>query len=294
MSLDPSIFLTAAGWISLLTLTFLEIVLGIDNLVFIAITSSRIKREQQHIGRRLGLIAAMCMRILLLCLITWIAQSTNTLFVLGPFDISIRDLILIAGGIYLIYKGIAELRDKLALTEEKAIYGHREADLKHISLAQAVFTIMVMDIVFSLDSVITAVGLSGHLLVMIPAVIIAVMIMIIFADPISDFINRHAEIKILALTFITTIGVLLVIEGLSITTGIEMLGMPLENLMVYFAMVFSLVLEFIQMRYDKNLNRMHEEIAAQKAEEAATKASIETAEALDDYRSSRGSTSRED
>lgn len=132
---------------------------------------------------------------------------------------------------------------------------------------------MVMDMVFSLDSVFTAVGLSGQLLVMIPAVIIAVTIMMIFADPISNFINKHAEMKILALTFIMAIGVLLVLEGLDLVTGIQLLGMGIENLMVYFAMIFSLVLEFIQMRYNKNLNRMHEEIAEHKAAMEAAGAS---------------------
>lgn len=276
MALDFSIFTGPEAWVSLLTLTFLEVVLGIDNLVFIAITSARLPEEKQHIGRKIGLAGAMIMRICLLCLISWIMQLTTPLFQIEAIQIhgealsiSVRDLILICGGLYLIYKGISELRDKLNLVEEKAIAGHHEADLKKINLVQAVTTIMIMDIVFSLDSVITAVGLSGQLLVMIPAVIIAVTVMIIFADPISNFINKHAEMKILALTFITVIGILLILEGLELVTGIELLGMGLENLMVYFAMLFAVVLEFIQMRYNKNLVKMHEEIAEHRAANAA-------------------------
>lgn len=272
MALDFSIFASPEAWLSLFTLTFLEIVLGIDNLVFIAITSNRLPSNQKHIGRRLGLAGAMIMRICLLCLISWIMQLTNPLFSIEAiqvhgeaFSISVRDLILICGGIYLIYKGVAELKDKLALSEEKAEAGHHEGGIKKISLAQAVATIMVMDIVFSLDSVITAVGLSGHLAVMIPAVIIAVAVMIIFADPISDFINNHAEMKILALVFITVIGMLLILEGLELVTGIELMGMGLENIVVYFAMAFSVVLELIQMRYNRNLEKMHAEIAEHKA-----------------------------
>lgn len=271
MSLDFSIFTTPEAWISLLTLTFLEIVLGIDNLVFIAITSGRLPENQQHIGRRLGLAAAMVMRCILLCIAAWLVSMTYPLFAISAVQIhgealslSLRDLVLIAGGIYLVYKGIGELRDKLGLVEEKADSGYHEGGLKTIGLGQAVFTIMLMDIVFSLDSVFTAVGLSGQLLVMVPAVIIAVTIMMVFADPISNFINRHAEMKILALTFIVAIGVLLILEGFDLVTGIQLLGMGIENLMVYFAMVFSLILEFIQMRYDKNLSRLNEEMAARK------------------------------
>ncbi|MDO4851709.1 MAG: TerC family protein [Actinomycetota bacterium] len=270
MHLDPTVFLTVDGWITLLTLTFLEIVLGVDNLVFIAITSNRLAPEKQHIGRRLGLFGAMCMRICLLCLITAIMQLTKPLFTIpmirmggAPLAISTRDLILICGGAYLIFKGITELRDKLALTEERAQLDPRSHGLERIGLVQAVVTIMIMDIIFSLDSVITAAGVSGQLLIMIPAVIIAVCIMIAFADPISDFINRHAEMKILALTFIAMIGVLLITEGLHLELGIEILGMEVEKLVVYFAMIFAVILEAIQMRYNKNLKVFHAELLAE-------------------------------
>lgn len=164
---------------------------------------------------------------------------------------SVRDLVLLAGGIYLIYKGIDEIRSVLNLTEEKEQHEpevHRSA----ITLPQAVITIMVMDLVFSIDSVITAVGLAQHLIIMILAVIVAVVLMMVFIDAISNFINQHTEIKILALVFIVMIGILLTLDGLGINSGIEILDMHLEKLMVYFAMVFSIILELIQMKYKKN------------------------------------------
>ena len=254
---DFSIFTTAEAWISLVTLLFLEIVLGVDNIVFISITSDRLQPEKQHLGRKLGLVGAMIMRICFLSVASFLVHLSSPLFTVDlgfwSHGISVRDLILFAGGTYLIYKGIAELRDLLALKElreeaESGVQGGRR-----ISLPQAVGTIMVMDIVFSIDSVITAVGLADHLIIMIIAVIAAVIMMMLFIDPISEFIDRNAEMKILALTFIATIGVLLVLDSLGITTGIEVLDMPMEKAMVYFAMLFSVVLEFVQISYKNRL-----------------------------------------
>lgn len=261
--MDFSIFTTPEAWISLITLTFLEVVLGVDNIVFISLTSNRLPAEKQHIGRKLGLAGALVMRCLFLCFASWLVHMTFVLFDinLGGYHhgLSIRDLVMLAGGAYLIYKGIIELRETLALTEVKAEHSVEHRERHRIGLGQAVGTIMVMDIVFSIDSVITAVGLAEHLIVMIAAVIIAVVIMMVFIDPISDFINRHAEMKILALVFIAAIGILLVLDSLGITTGIEVLDMHLEKLMVYFAMVFAVVLELIQMRYNSNLERYRQE-----------------------------------
>lgn len=264
--MDISVYASSEAWITLFTLTFLEIVLGIDNLVFIALTTGRLPKDKQHIGRRLGLCGALCMRIMLLCVISWIIHLAQPILTVDwfivhgqPYALSWRDVVLIVGGGYLIYKGISEVRGMLSLREERAEAGEGGKKRGTISLPRAVGTIMVMDVVFSLDSVITAAGLSGELIVMIPAVIIAVAIMIIFVDPISNFINDHSDIKILALVFITTIGVLLVCEGLEITSEIEIAGMQLENLVVYCAMAFSLILELIQMRYRRNLTRFQEE-----------------------------------
>ena len=248
-----SVFATPEAWISLITLIFLEIVLGVDNIVFIAITSNRLPEHQQHIGRKLGLVAALLSRCLFLCFASFLVSLTNPLFTidLGFYShgISTRDIVLLLGGAYLIYKGISELRSMFA--EVKAT-SHEEvhAAAKLIGLPQAVGTILVMDVVFSIDSVITAVGLADHLIVMILAVLIAILFMMVFIDWVSDFINSHPQMTILALTFIVAIGLLLVTDSLGIYCGVELLGMHVEKLMIYVAMVFAFVLELIQMRYD--------------------------------------------
>lgn len=261
--IDFSIFLTAEAWISLVTLMFLEIVLGVDNIVFISITTNRLPEDKQHIGRKLGLLAAMVMRILFLSVAFVLVHLVQPLFTinLGFFvhGFSVRDIILLAGGGYLIYKGISELKDTLNLTELQAMHGSEEHKQKHmLTLPQAVGTIMVMDVVFSIDSVITAVGLANHLIIMIIAVMAAIFLMMIFIDQVAEFIDRHVEMKILALCFIAAIGILLVLDSLGINSGVEVLDMHMEKLMVYFAMVFSFVLELIQMAYNKRVAEFHE------------------------------------
>lgn len=255
--MDFSIFATPEAWISLVTLLFLEIILGVDNIVFISITTDRLPPEKRHIGRKLGLAGALVMRILFLSLASFLVHISQPLFSidLGSWQhaVSVRDIILFAGGAYLIYKGIAELRSMLALTELKELHEEESGSLHFIGLGQAVGTIMVMDVVFSIDSVITAVGLADHLIIMILAVLVAILLMMVFIDPISEFINKNAEMKILALTFIAMIGLLLVLDALGIHTGITLLEMSLEKLMVYFAMLFSVIMEFIQIRYRNNL-----------------------------------------
>ncbi|MEF2655035.1 MAG: TerC family protein [Eggerthellaceae bacterium] len=257
--MDLSIFATPEAWISLVTLLFLEIVLGVDNLVFIAITTDRLPPEKQHIGRKLGLLGALVMRVLFLCFASFLVHMTNPLFTIPGVYIggeelgfSVRDLVLLFGGLYLIYKGIVEVRAVLSLAEEKEDQGDANQSRRTLSLPSAVGTIMVMDLVFSIDSVITAVGLANHLIIMIIAVMVAIILMMVFIDTISDFINAHTEMKILALVFIVTIGVLLVLDGFGLNSGIEVLDMHAEKLMVYFAMVFAIILEVLQMRYTKN------------------------------------------
>ncbi len=273
---DLSIFATPEAWISLLTLIFLEIVLGVDNLVFISITTNRLPPEKQHIGRKLGLAGALVMRILFLCFASYLVHMTASLFTvnLGAYrhGFSVRDIVMLVGGGYLIYKGISELIDVLALTEIKAETSEEHKARHLIGLPQAVGTIMVMDLVFSIDSVITAVGLAEHLIVMILAVMIAVFIMMIFIDPISNFINSHPEMKILALVFICAIGVLLVLDSAGIHTSIEVLDMHMEKLMVYFAMIFAVVLEFIQMAFNSRLNAWKKKLADEAIEEAVREA----------------------
>lgn len=258
MPIDLSIFTTPEAWISLATLIFLELVLGVDNIVFISITSDRLPEHQQHIGRRLGLAGAMCMRILFLCFASWLVHMTASVFTfeipgIYSHGFSIRDIVLLVGGIYLIYKGVIELRSIMGLDEVKEKAEHAEKK-RQISLPRAVLTIMVMDIVFSIDSVITAVGLAEHLIIMIIAVMAAVIVMMIFIDFISDFINKNVEMKILALAFIAAVGVLLVMDSLGLGSGQEMLGMPTEKLMVYFGMGFSLLLALLQLRYKTKLH----------------------------------------
>ena len=284
--MDLSIFTTAEAWISLVTLMFLEVVLGVDNIVFISLTTNRLPEEKQHIGRKLGLAGAMVSRCIFLCFASFLVHMSSALFTIDlgfwSHGVSVRDLVLFFGGAYLIYKGIAELRDVLALTEEKAAESEDPTQKKSIGLVQAVATIMVMDVVFSIDSVITAVGLAEHLIIMILAVVFAIIIMMVFIDAISDFINKHTEMKILALVFIGIIGVLLLLDSLGINSGIEVLDMHMEKLMVYFAMVFAVVLEIIQMRWAGNLARWKAERAAAAATDAADASEAEKASAPDE------------
>lgn len=246
-------FSTPQAWAQLVTLVFLEIVLGIDNIVFISITSDRLPKNKQHIGRRLGLALALFGRVALLLSLTWVMRLTHPLFTVGPVEVTGKGLILLLGGLYLVYKGVVEIRDMLLLTEERERHGHPDHKPRPpLGLAQALVTIFAMDIVFSLDSVITAVGLSGIIPIMIIAITIAILFMMIFADVVSDFINNNPEIKLLALIFILTVGILLVTE---------FFGIEIPHFTVYFAMFFSLVVTLFQMRYANNLKKMHEEIA---------------------------------
>lgn len=255
--MDLSIFLTPEAWISLVTLTFLEIVLGVDNIVFIALTTGKLPQHLQKFGRKLGLGAAMVMRIAFLSVASYLVHMVDPLFTinLGFYEhgFAVRDLVLFIGGAYLIYKGFEEIIEMMSLKELKEESEVESSGPKTITLPKAVGTIMVMDIVFSIDSVITAVGMANHLIVMVLAVIIAIVIMMVFIDFISNFINQNVEMKILALVFITAIGVLLVLDGLGINSGIEVLDMHMEKLMVYFAMVFAVILEIVQLTYKRRV-----------------------------------------
>ena len=261
--IDLSIFTTAEAWISLITLFFLEIILGVDNIDFISITTNRLAPEKQHIGRRLGLAGAMVMRIAFLSVASFFVHMMQPLFSIDlgfwSHGFSVRDIILFAGGAYLVYKGVTELVGIVKLSDLCEEEETGQVGGKRIGLAQAVGTIMVMDIVFSIDSVITAVGLAEHLIVMILAVVIAILIMMVFIDPISDFINSNTEMKILAVMFIAMIGLLLVLDSFGINSGIEVLDMHMEKLMVYFAMLFAVILEFIQIRWKTNFKKWNAE-----------------------------------
>jgi predicted tellurium resistance membrane protein TerC len=222
-------------WIALATLTFLEIVLGVDNIIFISILSGKLPPDQQPRARQLGLLGAMGTRVLLLLSLSWIIRLTTPLFTIGQ-DISGRDLILILGGLFLIGKSTYEIHDKLEGEE-----GHASKRVP-ASFTSVIVQIMLLDIVFSLDSVITAVGMVDVLWVMIAAVMIAVGIMMISAEPISTFVHKHPTVKMLALSFLLLIGLSLILEGFDhhIPKGY-----------IYFAMGFSVFVEMINLRLRK-------------------------------------------
>ncbi len=224
---DPSI------WTALLTLTALEIVLGIDNIVFISILSNKLPENQRDRARLVGLGAAMLMRIALLFAISWVVGLTDPLFTLWGRELSGRDLIMLGGGLFLLYKATTELHEKLEGSEEAS------HTVNVTSFTSVIVQIMLLDIVFSLDSVITAVGMADEVAVMIAAVIIAVGVMMLAAKPLSDFVHQHPTVKVLALSFLLLIGMSLVAEGFHhhIPKGY-----------IYSAMAFSVFVEIINLR----------------------------------------------
>lgn len=225
---------TAENAIALATLASLEIVLGIDNIVFIAILTAKLPPERQASARRVGLIAAMAMRILLLLAIGWVMGLTEPLFSILEHTFSGRDLILLGGGLFLVGKATYEIHDKLEGAAEHGGEGHAA-----VSFASVIFQIMLLDVVFSLDSVITAVGMADEIAVMIAAVVIAVGVMLAFAERISHFIEDRPTLKILALSFLILIGTVLMLEGL---------GKHVDKGYIYFAMAFSLGVELVNVR----------------------------------------------
>jgi len=226
-------FLTSEGLLALVTLTFLEIVLGVDNVIFISILSGKLPASQQKNARRTGLLAAMLMRIGLLISIAWIVRLTQPLFTILSNDISGRDLILIVGGLFLIGKATLEIHERLEGEE------HHATTRVAPSFSAVIAQIMLLDIVFSLDSVITAVGMAEDVSIMITAVVLSVAIMMFSAEPISHFVGVHPTIKVLALSFLLLIGVSLVGDGLD---------MHVPKGYIYFAMGFSVFVEMINLR----------------------------------------------
>ncbi len=219
--------------IALLTLTVLEIVLGVDNVIFISILSGKLPKAQQQRARRVGLMAAMLMRIALLFSLSWMAQLTTPLFHVWEKGFSGRDLILLGGGLFLLAKATYEIHDKLEGEE-----GHGSGRVA-ATFASVITQVMLLDIVFSLDSVITAIGMANHLGVMITAVVLAVLVMLLAAEPISAFVEVHPTVKILALSFLLLIGFSLVADGL---------GQHISKGYIYFAMGFSVFVEMVNIR----------------------------------------------
>jgi predicted tellurium resistance membrane protein TerC len=223
-------------WLAFLTLTALEIVLGIDNIIFISILVGRLPKAAQKRGRTIGLALAMITRILLLLSITWVMSLSADLFSIADVAFSGRDLILIGGGLFLLAKSTLEIHSGLEGAEE-----HRESG-GSATFTSVIVQIAIIDIVFSLDSVITAVGMADHVEVMIAAVVVAVLVMMFLAGPISDFVDRHPTIKMLALSFLILIGVALVGEGFEF---------HIPKGYIYFAMAFSVAVEMLNIRMRK-------------------------------------------
>lgn len=235
---DPSV------WISLLTLTFLEIILGVDNIIFISIVSNKLPESQQKRARFIGLMLAMGFRILLLLTITWIIRLVDPVFTIPfieqedgkPFGMSWKDIILLAGGIFLVFKSTLEIHHKLERAVEK------EATPKYSKLSAVILQIVLVDAVFSFDSILTAIGLVENVVVMIIAVVISIIIMMVYAGKISAFINKHPTLQMLALSFLIVIGIMLIAEGFH---------QEISKSYIYTAIAFSLVVEILNMRLRK-------------------------------------------
>jgi predicted tellurium resistance membrane protein TerC len=227
--------LSVEGLVSLATLTFLEIILGIDNIVFISIISGRLPVEQQGKARSIGIILALVARILMLLGVSWIIGLRATIFTIGTFSLSYRDLILIAGGLFLLAKSVSEMHAKLEGS-------HEEKQVKTTTFKSTIFQIVLLDLVFSLDSILTAVGLVENLPIIIIAIVISLGVMLIFSRKISSFINDHPTMKILGISFLLMIGMLLVVEGFHV---------HVPKGYIYFSMAFALGVEILNMKIRK-------------------------------------------
>ncbi|MBU5412447.1 TerC family protein [Serratia ureilytica] len=228
----PEIFNDPNMWLALGALTILEIILGIDNIIFLSLVVRKLPISQQRKARQLGLFFAMLMRLVLLASLMWVTQLNHIVFNVISHPVSIRDMILFIGGVFLVWKGCKEIIDILNVKKGKEIK-------KPLNFTFAIVQIMILDIVFSLDSVITAIGIADEIMVMSTAVILAVVVMVKIAEPIANFIERHSSVKILAMTLIILIGFTLILEGLRI-------NIPKEY--IYFSMFFSLATEIVQIK----------------------------------------------
>jgi predicted tellurium resistance membrane protein TerC len=244
--MDISALWTAEGLLSLVTLSALETVLGIDNVVFLSILTGRLPAEQQPRARRIGLMLALGSRLLLLLGISWVMGLTRPLFEVMGHEISGRDLILLGGGAFLIFKATREIHDKLEVSVE-----HQHAQMAgkgRAAFGMVLVQVAILDVVFSLDSVITAVGMAKDLVIMVVAMFIAMGVMLAFAGSIGDFVQRHPTMKVLALSFLILIGVMLVAEGM---------GQHISKGYIYFAMAFSFIVELLNLRVRKPDDPVH-------------------------------------
>ena len=223
--------------ISLLTLVALEVILGIDNIIFISIMANKLPLDQQKKARRLGIVLATIMRLGLLALVTWIMKLNNDLFTVFDQGISGKDLVLITGGLFLLYKSTKEIYHKMEGAE-----GDQSVKIKAITFTQVLLQILLLDMVFSVDSIITAVGMVKEVWVMYTAVIVTVILMLFVAEPISKFVNNHPAFKMLALCFLLIIGMALLAEGFEVV---------IPKGYIYFSMAFCLLVDILQMRMNK-------------------------------------------
>ncbi len=242
--MDLSFLASPDAWLTLVTLSALEIVLGIDNLVFISIAVSRLPEERKPLARRLGIAVACITRILLLVTLAFLARMSQDLFQLFGQGISIRDLVLVLGGAFLLVKGVLEIRDLITGGEDEDPRTTKASAVFALVIAQ----IAVIDIVFSLDSVITAVGIADHIPVMVFAILLAVAIMLLAANPLGRFIDANPTVKMLALAFILLIGAVLVLDGF---------GVHVPKPYIYFAMGFSVLVEWLNLLMRRNAKQHH-------------------------------------
>lgn len=240
---DPAI------WASFATLAILEIVLGIDNIIFLSIITQTLPAAQQKQARRIGLALALIMRIILLSMIVWIAKLTDPIFAVFSHEVSWRDLIMIGGGLFLLWKGTQEIHHALEGDDEDITGGVKKA-----SFGLVIGQIVILDLVFSLDSVITAVGMSDQIFVMIAAVVVAIGVMLFASEPVSKFVHDHPTVKMLALSFILLVGLVLVAEGLH---------HHIERGYMYFAIAFSMGVEFLNLWASKRNKAKRAKLKAQ-------------------------------
>jgi predicted tellurium resistance membrane protein TerC len=251
MDLDFPDFANPGVWVSVLTLSFLEIVLGIDNVIFISIVSDKLPKERQRSARSIGLLLAMLFRIGLLLCITWIIGLKDPVVSIPSFtgiagnglDLSYKDLILIAGGLFLIIKSTLEIHHKFQEEEKKELKSNK----KKIGFGAVIFQIVLVDAVFSFDSILTAVGLVDNVVIMIIAVIVSIAIMMLFAGPVSNIINRHPTLQMLALSFLVVIGVVLIAGGLH---------QEVSKSIIYSCLGFSLAVELLNIRLRKKTEKL--------------------------------------
>jgi predicted tellurium resistance membrane protein TerC len=236
---DLSTLLSLNSLIALLTLTILEVVLGVDNVIFIAIVTQRLPEGEQQKARTIGLSLALVGRIVMVLGVAWLLGLDKTLFTAFGFAFSLKDLILVAGGLFLVYKAATEIFKTTELTEEE-----HEEERKGASMMGAVAQIVVIDMVFAVDSVLTAVGMTSQIVLIIIAMTIAVLVMIFYSKPLARFIGAHPSVKMLALAFLVLVGVLMLADGF---------GAHVDRNYVYFAILFSLAVEALNLRRQKNL-----------------------------------------